>query len=117
MIIRIAYRALRKVRFLILRQFFTPFTKFLFYINGIKYGNNLKILGFLKIDITKRGFVRVGDNLSINSGHNYNVIGRQQKTIIVVDGKLTIGSNVGMSSTAIVCKHKISIGNLLLGKG
>ena len=118
MIIRIAYRALRKVRFLILRQFFTPFTKFLFYINGIKYGNNLKILGFLKIDITKRGFVRVGDNLSINSGHNYNVIGRQQKTIIVVDGKLTIGSNVGMSSTAIVCKHKISIGNhVKLGGG
>ena len=118
MIIRLAYRALRKVRFLILRQFFTPLTKFLFYINGIKYGNNLKILGFLKIDITKRGFVRVGDNLSINSGHNYNVIGRQQKTIIVVDGKLTIGSNVGMSSTAIVCKHKISIGNhVKLGGG
>ena len=118
MIIRLAYRALRKVRFLILRQFFTPLTKFLFYINGIKYGNNLKISGFLKIDITKRGFVRLGDNLSINSGHNYNVIGRQQKTIIVVDGKLTIGSNVGMSSTAIVCKHKISIGNhVKLGGG
>ena len=118
MTIRLIYRALRKVRFLMLKQFFTPFTKLLFYINGVSYGNNLKILGYVKIDITRRGFVKVGDNLSINSGHNYNVIGRQQKTTIVVDGKLTIGSNVGMSSTAIICRHKVSIGNhVKLGGG
>ena len=118
MIIRLIYRALRKLRFLMLQQFFTPFTKFLFFINGVRCGNNLKILGFLKIDVTKRGFFKVGDNFKINSGNNYNVIGRQQKTTFWVDGKLTIGSNVGMSSTAIICNHKISIGNhVKLGGG
>ena len=118
MTIRLIYRALRKGRFLILQQFYTPITKFLFYINGVRYGNNLKILGFLKVDITRRGFFSVGNNFKINSGNNYNVIGRQQKTIFCVEGKLTIGSNVGMSSTAIICNHKITIGNYVkLGGG
>ena len=65
MTIRLIYRALRKVKFLMLQQFFTPFTKLLFHINGVSYGNNLKIIGFMKIDITRRGFLKVGDNLKI----------------------------------------------------
>jgi acetyltransferase-like isoleucine patch superfamily enzyme len=53
----------------------------------------------------------MGKNISINSGDNNNIIGRQQKTIFWVEGKLVIGDNVGMSSTAIICNHEIEIGN------
>jgi acetyltransferase-like isoleucine patch superfamily enzyme len=41
------------------------------------------------------------------------MIGRQQRCYFVVDAhcELVIGDNVGMSSTAIICQNKISIGN------
>jgi acetyltransferase-like isoleucine patch superfamily enzyme len=81
------------------------------YLNGAKFQKGLKVAGLLKIEITRRGKMTIGNNLQIFSGNNYNVIGRQQKTIFWVEGELIIGNNVGMSSTAIICNHQIIIGN------
>ena len=58
--------------------------------------------------------MRIGSRFRINSGDNYNIIGRQQKCIFWVEGSLEIGDNVGLSSTAIICNHKITIGNNVL---
>ena len=65
----------------------------------------------IKVIVTRRGQVKIGKNFSVNSGNNYNIIGRQQKNTFWVEGKLTIGDNVGMSCTAIICTHEIEIGN------
>ena len=63
----------------------------------------------MKVLVTRRGKVNVGKNFSVNSGHNHNIIGRQQRSIFWVEGQLYIGDNVGMSSAAIICNHNIEI--------
>jgi acetyltransferase-like isoleucine patch superfamily enzyme len=81
------------------------------YLNGGTFQKGLKVAGFLKVDVTRRGKLKIGKNLEIFSGNNFNVIGRQQKTIFWVEGELLIGDNVGMSATAIICNKQIVIGN------
>jgi acetyltransferase-like isoleucine patch superfamily enzyme len=107
--ISVLFKAIRKGFILSYSWIFTPLSKLKFYLNGIKFGKNLKVNGFLKVLVTRRGDVNIGNNLTINSGANHNVIGRQQKTTFWVEGRLTIGNNVGMSSTAIICNHDIEI--------
>jgi acetyltransferase-like isoleucine patch superfamily enzyme len=82
-----------------------------FYLNGVKFDKGLKVAGLLKIHVTRRGKLSIGNNFQINSGNNFNIIGRQQKTIFWVEGELIIGDNVGMSATAIICNKQIIIGN------
>jgi len=111
MYIQLIFKALRKLNSKLLTPFYNPFAKLLLYFNGASYGKNLKVLGFIKVDVTRKGRLKIGESLSINSGNKYNVIGRQQKNIFWVDGELSIGNNVGMSTSAIICTHKITIGN------
>jgi acetyltransferase-like isoleucine patch superfamily enzyme len=116
--ISLIYKGFRKICRKIIYPVYTPLGKFLFAINGIEFAKGLKVSGVPKIDVTRRGRVKVGEYLHINSGEDFNVIGRQQKTIFWVEGNLTIGNNVGMSATALICNHKIIIGNnVKLGGG
>lgn len=110
-IISTMYKATRKIIQKLKTPFYTPIAKLQFYLNGITIKKGLNVNGLLKVHITRRGKVIIGKNLSINSGLNYNIIGRQQKTILWVEGELNIGDNVGMSATAIICNYKITIGN------
>jgi acetyltransferase-like isoleucine patch superfamily enzyme len=105
------FKGLRKIYQLLSSYFYLPFAHLNFYLNNIKADNGLRVFGFMKIDVTRRGSVKIGKSLHVNSGHNFNVIGRQQKTIFWVEGELNIGNNVGMSATAIICTHLINIGN------
>jgi len=112
----IIFKAFRKLLILIKNPFYTPITALILYLNGVKIGKNLRVRGFMKINITRRGKVIIGNQFRVNSGENYNLIGRQQKTVLWVEGNLSIGNNVGMSSTAIICNHSISIGsNVVIG--
>lgn len=64
------------------------------------------------------GHFTIGDNLQLNNGKNYNMIGRQQPCyfLIAKQGRLKIGNNVGLSATAIVCQLSIEIGdNTMIG--
>jgi acetyltransferase-like isoleucine patch superfamily enzyme len=106
-----AYKALRKLKTTIARPIYTPMARLLFYLNGATVAKGLKVSGFLHLEVTRRGQLTIGEALHLNSGHHHNVIGRQQKCIYWVEGTLSIGNNVGMSSTAIICNHQISIGN------
>lgn len=110
------YKAFRKLKTILVRPVYTPVASLLLYLNGASVKKGLRVLGFLKIEVTRRGKLNIGENLSLNSGNNYNVIGRQQKCIFWVEGELEIGNNVGMSATAIICNYKISIGdNVTIG--
>jgi acetyltransferase-like isoleucine patch superfamily enzyme len=115
-IISTLFKAIRKMIHIIKMPIYSPIAKLQFYLNEVKFKRGLNINGIIKVNVTRRGKVFIGENLSINSGHNFNVIGRQQKTILWVEGELEIGDNVGMSATAIICNYKISIGsNVLIG--
>ena len=105
------YKALRKVKALLFEPLYTPYGKFIFYLNGVKVGLGLKVRGILKVHITRRGRVCIGKSCTINSGDHFNIIGRQQKAIFWVEGVLNIGDNFGISSSAIICNHEIEIGN------
>jgi acetyltransferase-like isoleucine patch superfamily enzyme len=81
--------------------------------NGVKYGKNLDSNGTPQIDVELGGLFIIGDNFKMNSGKYYNKIGRQQPCMFIVSkgAKLSIGNNVGISSTAIVCSDYIIIGD------
>lgn len=105
------FKAFRKIYKLIPYVYYKPINRVNLYLNGVAIGSNLIINGFLKVIVTRRGEFKIGNNVSINSGQNHNVIGRNQKTVFWVEGKLTIGNNTGLSSTAIICNYNIEIGN------
>ena len=111
MILVTSYKALRKLKTIIVKPIYTPIARLLFFLNGATVDKDLAVSGFLKMEVTRRGILSIGKALHLNSGDNYNVIGRQQKCIFWVEGTLRIGDNVGMSATAIICNHQITIGN------
>ena len=109
--ISLLFKAIRKAIIILSKPFYTITAYMVLYLNGVKIMPGLKVAGFLKVYVTRKGLVTIGKNLKLNSGFNHNLIGRQQKVIIWVDGALKIGNNVGMSGTAIICNYEISIGN------
>jgi acetyltransferase-like isoleucine patch superfamily enzyme len=105
------FKAFRKLIEILKGFVYTPLAKIVFFMNGVVFSRNLNVRGIIKVIVTRRGSLVIGQNLNINSGNNYNIIGRQQKMIFWVEGKLNIGNSVGMSSTAIICNYEIEIGN------
>lgn len=84
----------------------------------ILYGNNVQFKRFKSngipyVNIARGGFCTIKNNFKINNGNLGNPIGRPQRCILNVrtGATLTIGENVGMSSTALVVHQHISIGN------
>ncbi|MFR9644741.1 MAG: acyltransferase [Rikenellaceae bacterium] len=63
--------------------------------------------------VARGGVCSIGDNFAMNNGVKGNPIGCYQKCTIVVNrgAVLSVGENVGMSQAAIICHHKITIGN------
>lgn len=80
---------------------------------GIKYGRNLKLIGWPMIFVTNGGVIRIGDDVSINSSALSNLLGLYQRTMIVAKGKgeITIGNDVGISGAAIYSWESIKIGD------
>jgi acetyltransferase-like isoleucine patch superfamily enzyme len=111
------YKIIRKAFMVMESAFYTPIGRVQLFLNGAHIQKGLKVRGIMKIFVTRRGKVLIGENFRVNSGNRYNIIGRQQKTTLWVDGKLEIGNNVGMSSTAIICNHSITIGNNVIFGG
>jgi acetyltransferase-like isoleucine patch superfamily enzyme len=104
-------------------RFYKGYSKIVTYIklygNGVIF-KNFNTNGIPYIMVSRRGFFRIGKHFIINNELHGNPIGRPQKCIFFVDkgAKLTIGNNVGMSSTAIVCHINISIAdNVKIGGG
>lgn len=97
------------------RNTYFYYYNFLFLIlKNIKFHNDFFINGFLRVYKSDNGTITFGKKLKINNGHKYNPIGRQEKTSFFVEGILVVGENVAMSSTTIVCKEKVTIGNNVL---
>ncbi|MBC3788250.1 acyltransferase [Spirosoma utsteinense] len=99
----------RKISFL----YFSFIAKGMFYIFNVSYAEGFTSNGLPIVDINPGCKMKVGSNLRLNNSFSANRIGRQQPCFFVLNhnGQLTIGDNVGLSSTAIICHHKITIGN------
>lgn len=107
----ILFKALRKGFSQVKKPFYTPLAKLILVLNGAKYNKGMYINGFIRVNVTRKGTLVIGENFKANSGNKHNVIGRQQKLIFWVNGSLIIGDNVGMSSSAIICHESVTIGN------
>ena len=111
---------------------FKTYKRLTYYFNGFYYSNKTRILFFLNgincesvrsfgtpvIYKALNAKCYIGKFITMNNGHKFNPIGRNSPCYIIINDKgiLKIGNNVGMSSTAIVCEEKVSIGNnVLLG--
>jgi acetyltransferase-like isoleucine patch superfamily enzyme len=113
--ISVIFKAFRKIIRNGFSVIYTPIAKVSLYFNGAKFDSGLKVNGLIKLHVTRRGILEIGKNCTINSD-NFNLIGRQQKAIFWVEGKLSIGNNLGLSCSAIICNHEISIGdNVTIG--
>jgi acetyltransferase-like isoleucine patch superfamily enzyme len=102
--------AYRKLKYLILKPIWKMITLITFKAFNVKY-SNFSTHGIPYIFI-KNGEMKIGKLFRMNNNYSANIIGRQQKCIFIANsGVINIGDNVGMSSTAIVCYQKITIGD------
>ncbi len=83
----------------------------LFKANKIKFENGIVFNGVPEVSV--QGAFKIGSDFKINSRLGANPIGRTYRCMFIVrnNSTLTIGDNVGISGTTIVCQKKITIGN------
>ena len=79
--------------------------------HNVKLGSNVQLNGVCLFTTAAGGEIQIGDNVTINSGEKYNRIGGDTRTIIqtIGRGKINIGSNVGISNCAMICRDSIMI--------
>ena len=93
-------------------KFSTKYYMWLFRKKGVKYGNNMTILG--RMSVVGPGKIIIGDNFYLTSGDHINAISANLQASFFTDSpnaQIRIGNNVGMSSTRIRIHKGITIGN------
>lgn len=88
------------------------FNKFILKQKKCKYGNNVKIIG--RVNIIGLGKISIGNNFMMTNGSHINPISANIQGSFFTDSqdaKISIGDNVGMSSTRIWIHDSLTIGN------
>ena len=93
--------------------FWTLRTKMLLRILGCPYGRSFRVDGHVIIRVARRGAIRFGENVIINSRTGSNLVGRTTPTILhcMGDGHITFGDNSGCSFAVLSSKSSIRIGD------
>jgi len=88
-------------------------TTFKFQLNGVQFSKDFVGFGIPILDINMEGKFSIGKRFWFNSGKYHAMGGRQQQCYFVAakGAEISIGDNVGVTSVAIICHNKISIGN------
>jgi len=112
---RLIYRGLRKINYAIDYRIHCIITFIRLKGNAVTCGKQFKSYGSPVLDVWTGGKLNIGDNVILNNGYRYNMIGRQQSCMFIVrtGASLVIGNNTGISATAIVCCSAITIGNFV----
>ncbi len=107
------YKIFKKILFELNNLFALFYNRTILYINKVDYEKDIRINGYIKLILSKGATIQIGEKFKLNSGKDYNPIGRNQRSLFVINknAKLIIGKNVGMSSVAIVCSKKIVFGD------
>ena len=99
----------------------TPINKLSFRMNGIQYGDYLRVKGKVYFfQHSDKSSVVIGKNVYINSSSKANPIGCGDRVYIqmIDEGRLVIGNNCGLSNCAFTCASEIVLeDNVLLGAG
>ena len=89
-------------------------------ILGVDVQPGLRASGWVVLRIHPLARVRIGRNFRINSGYAVNCVGSGQRTCIHVGraGSLSVGNDVGISNSVIICMESVAIGDgTLVGGG
>lgn len=92
---------------------FSPcFNRWLFKAKGVKIGKNFNVMG--SVSIVGNGKIVIGDNFCMTNGCFINPISSNLNGTFFTDSpnaKISIGNNVGMSSTRMWIHDSLSISN------
>lgn len=111
-IISLIYKSFRKIAIFITGEGNRLYTKFLLIGNNVVY-KSFHVNGIPYIMVACGGKFSIGKNFTMNNGIKGNPIGCYERCTFFVDrgAVLTIGDNVGMSQSALICHKSITIGN------
>lgn len=96
----------------LIKDLYRRWNKLYFKLIGIKYGAGLNVSN--KIYILGAGKINIGKNFAFSSGGCINPVCRNLRGVMNVDtteSSIEIGDNVGISSSCLWAKERISIGN------
>lgn len=112
MIISFLFKSIMKISTFFINKISHLRCTILFMGNNIKF-QSFKTIGIPFVSVSMGGFCFIGKNLNMNNGISGNPIGCYNRcTLFVGKGaQLILGSNLGISQTAIVCHTSITIGN------
>ena len=100
-------------------MFKSNYFKLVMKLNKVQFGDKLNLYGIPVIFKKKGSELRIGNNCTIKSSFLSNLVGLNQRTIIVTrteEAVIKIGDNVGISGATIYARKYIDIGdNTLIG--
>jgi acetyltransferase-like isoleucine patch superfamily enzyme len=93
--------------------FHTAATQFKFKQLGCPCGKEFRMDGKLWIRVQKKGCIRIGDHVKINSRFGSNLVGLTNPAVFqcLDEGIITIGNNSGLSSPVLSSRSSITIGD------
>lgn len=108
-IARISSKFVKRVR----NRLSSYWNLFRFRMYGVEYGKHCIVHGKLYINLFPTAKLRIGDNLYFSSGWGINALCANKRGMIYAteNATITIGNNVGMSSTVLWAHKNITIGN------
>lgn len=118
-ITKCSFKYYRHLRQKLSCQLSTLYTRFILTLNGVHH-NKIICFGRPFINLSLNGKLILGNNLKLRSYSRYSDTGenRPSKLIVHGNGVLTIGNNVGITSSLICCWQSITIGdNVKIGGG
>lgn len=110
--ITLLYKVLRRFWYILIGIIHRMITYIKLISNDVKF-KNWKTTGLPYIMVARGGKCTIGHNFSMHNGINGNPIGCYERCTFFVDKNavLTIGNNVGISQSALICHKSITIGN------
>lgn len=86
---------------------------------GCPVGKNFCVDGKLWIQANRKGTIRIGDNVKINSRFGSNLVGLTNPAVFqcLDDGTITVGNNCGISSPVLSTRISITLGDRVMVGG
>lgn len=82
---------------------------------NIDYGKDLRIIGPMRLRVTRNSKIIIGDNFTAISGIKSTIdTGHKCFLSAVGSGNIIVHDNVGMTSSSIFCQYKVEIGSHVL---
>ncbi|HQY51098.1 MAG TPA: acyltransferase [Ignavibacteria bacterium] len=93
----------------------SPFMKIVLILNGVKYGNGIKVFGLPRIE--NKGTVTLGNNMRLISakcGYNSGNIAGGVFLRTSKSGNIVTGDEVYLNGTSIISEESITLGNRIM---